>query len=74
MGSILRVFFPPYENGQKLLELAACTPHPIDARGFNPHTVLPYGLTAPHIQSAMSDFINFSVSLTINFTHEKLNA
>ena len=43
----------------KLLELAACTPNPIDARGFNPHTVLPYGLTASHIQSAMSDFVNF---------------
>lgn len=43
----------------KLLEIASCTPHPVDPRGFNPHTVLPYGLTAAHIQSAMSDFVNF---------------
>lgn len=41
------------------IELAACTPHPVNAADFNPNTKLPCGLTAEHLQAAMNDFTNF---------------
>ncbi|MCA1629719.1 MAG: hypothetical protein LC785_03935 [Acidobacteria bacterium] len=41
------------------LELTACTPHLVHAEGFNPGTVLPYGLSVEHIHGAMSDFTSF---------------
>lgn len=41
------------------LEKAACAPHPVDPAGFNPATVLPYGLETKHLQSAMSEFVDF---------------
>lgn len=41
------------------LELAACTPHPVEVSGFNPATVLPYGLTIEHVRLAMQDFTDF---------------
>lgn len=41
------------------LELAACTPMPVRLDGFNPATLLPFGLTTEHLHAAMSDFISF---------------
>jgi hypothetical protein len=40
-------------------EKAACKPKPLDAKGFNPKTKLPYGLQVKHVKSAMEDFIDF---------------
>lgn len=40
-------------------EQEACSPKPIDDNGFNPATVLPYGLHIDHIYSAMGAFLDF---------------
>lgn len=40
-------------------ELAACIPHPVHSDGFNPDTVLPYGLTVGHVFKAMKEFNDF---------------
>lgn len=40
-------------------ELAACTPVGLDAGVFNETAVLPFGLSAIHIASAMADFLAF---------------
>lgn len=47
------------EENLDALELLACTPAPIDPRGFNPNVSLPYGCTIEHIHSSMSEFIDF---------------
>jgi hypothetical protein len=39
----------------KLLERAACTPESVEASGFNPSAVLPFGLSTEHIRLAMID-------------------
>jgi hypothetical protein len=41
------------------LELAACTPEPVQLDWFNPNAILPYGLTTEHVGKAMSEFVNF---------------
>jgi hypothetical protein len=41
------------------LEFKACYPGPIDPRGFNSGTMLPYDGTARHLQSAMEEFRDF---------------
>ncbi|MEO7019261.1 MAG: hypothetical protein ABI234_03830 [Ktedonobacteraceae bacterium] len=41
------------------LETAACVPYPVDAAGFNPAAVIPYGCGIAHIQAAMNDFVDF---------------
>jgi hypothetical protein len=38
------------------LELAACTPVPIDPAGFNEKAVIPFGCRPEHIKKAMEDF------------------
>jgi hypothetical protein len=43
----------------KEAELTACTPHPVHHDGFNPATVLPYGLTVEHVFKAMQGFNDF---------------
>lgn len=40
-------------------ELAACTPYPLDADGFNPNAQLPHGLQTDHIRAAMQEFLEF---------------
>src|SRR2546427_1883041 len=47
------------EGGLEVLELAACTPEPVDPEGFNLAGDLPYGLTTDHIQLAMAEFVTF---------------
>jgi hypothetical protein len=39
------------------LEIAACTPYPVDLKGFNRQAEIPYGCTIQHIQLAMTDFV-----------------
>lgn len=51
------------------LELAACTPVPLDIGHFNPACVLPYGLTVQHVHDAMVDFLGF-----LGFLSTQLNA
>jgi hypothetical protein len=41
------------------LELLACTPEPLNPKGFNSSPDLPYGLTTEHIRLAMADFLEF---------------
>ncbi len=41
------------------LEIKACTPIPLNARGFNPDAKIPYGCTPDHIRAAMEEFIEF---------------
>lgn len=52
----------------KLRERAACTPEAVAPSGFNPNTVLPYGLTTEHIRLAMLDFTTF-----LGFVNQQLN-
>jgi hypothetical protein len=52
----------------KLRERAACTPEAVAQSGFNPNTVLPYGLTTEHIRLAMLDFTGF-----LGFVNQQLN-
>ena len=42
-----------------ITELAACTPHPLDADGFNPAAQLPHGLQTDHVRAAMQEFLEF---------------
>jgi len=56
------------DDAAKLLELAACTPVPVDEDAFNPAAVLPYGLTVDHIRLAMNDFVNF-----LGFINQAMN-
>lgn len=44
---------------QRELETAACTPVPVDPKGFNPNADIPYGCTIKHIRKAMQDYIDF---------------
>jgi hypothetical protein len=46
-------------SGENSVELAACTPHPVNLGDFNPAAMLPYGLTIRHIHQAMTDFVEF---------------
>lgn len=41
------------------LELAACTPVPVDENGFNYDADIPYGCTIEHLRLAMDDFTAF---------------
>ncbi len=41
------------------IETVACTPIPVQADGFNPIAVIPYGLKPEHILKAMEDFVDF---------------
>jgi len=49
-------------------ECEACTPIPVDPRGFNKRAVLPCGLTTTHVQEAMADFLGF-----LGFLNTQLN-
>jgi hypothetical protein len=40
-------------------ELAACTPIPVDRKGFNGKAEIPYGVTTAHVRQAMEEFIDF---------------
>lgn len=51
------------------LELAACTPEPIDPNSLNPLAALPYGVTSEHIQLAMTEFVTF-----LGFINLQLNS
>ncbi len=50
-------------------DLAACIPHPVTPRGFNPRAAIPYGLTTEAIYSAMVDFVDF-----LDFINLQLNS
>ena len=41
------------------LEIAACTPYPVPANGFNPAVQLPYGLTTEVIRKGMEAYVDF---------------
>lgn len=40
-------------------EAKACRPVPLDPSGFNPKTIIPYGLETKHIRQAMQEFLDF---------------
>jgi hypothetical protein len=40
-------------------EAAACQPVPLNLKGFNPKTKIPFGLQPDHIRSAMQEFLDF---------------
>ena len=46
----------PDSSEAAALELAACTPVPIDPAGFNENAVIPFGCKPEHIRKAMEDF------------------
>jgi hypothetical protein len=50
-------------------EVAACTPNPIDPKGFNFNANIPYGVKAVHIRKAMQEFIDF-----LGFVNGQLNS
>ncbi|HYA41951.1 MAG TPA: hypothetical protein VEF34_11645 [Syntrophobacteraceae bacterium] len=41
------------------LEIAACSPEPLNLNGFNSNAIIPYGLSTEHIKTAMQDFLDF---------------
>lgn len=41
------------------LEKLACTPKPVEPKGFNPAAKLPYGLKVHHVRQAMESFVDF---------------
>ncbi|MGQ9569156.1 MAG: hypothetical protein ACUVWW_14055, partial [Anaerolineae bacterium] len=41
------------------LEKLACTPEPVEPKGFNPVAKLPYGLQVDHVRQAMESFVDF---------------
>ena len=49
-------------------ENSACTPDPLNPRGFNKRVVLPCGLTTTHVHKAMADFLDF-----LGFLNQQLN-
>ena len=50
------------------LELAACTPVPLNPNGFNPAAQIPIGVTTDHIRRSMQDFLDF-----LGFINTQLN-
>lgn len=56
------------EKNAALDEAKACHPVPLDPSGFNPKTIIPYGLEAKHIRQAMQDFLDF-----LGFVNQQLN-
>jgi len=49
-------------------ELIACSPEPLNPKGFNPKAALPYGLQVGHVQVAMEEFRDF-----LGFINQNLN-
>lgn len=49
-------------------ETQACTPIVVNDDGFNPETILPYGLATAHIRQAMKEFVDF-----LGFINTQLN-
>jgi hypothetical protein len=52
----------------KDLERIACMPLPLEAKGFNPRAVIPYGCSIEQIRMAMSDFLDF-----LGFVNQQLS-
>jgi hypothetical protein len=50
------------------LEIAACTPVPLNPSGFNAAADLPYGVNTTHVRRAMEDFLDF-----LRFINSQLN-
>lgn len=50
------------------LEAKASRPVPLDPSGFNPKTIIPYGLAVKHIRQAMQEFLDF-----LGFINQQLN-
>ncbi len=50
-------------------EADACQPIPVEGSSYNERTVLPYGLSVSHLQSAMRDFIDF-----LGFINQQLHS
>lgn len=50
------------------MEVAACTPVPLNINGFNPAAQIPFGVTTSHIQQSMQDFLDF-----LGFINTQLN-
>jgi len=57
---------------KKDLELLACTPRPLDPRGFNPKVSIPYGCKAEHIRKAMEAYLDFLGFLNIQLHKKEL--
>lgn len=47
------------DQERERLEIAACTPVPVNPAKFNRDAQIPYGLTPEHIRQAMEDFVGF---------------
>ena len=47
------------EGWSDAFEIRTCSPLPLDDKGFNPKTHLPFGLAMAHIRAAMTDFLEF---------------
>lgn len=50
------------------LELAACSPKPLNPKGFNADAEIPFGVRTNHIRRAMQDFLDF-----LEFINTQLN-
>ena len=54
---------------QDQLEKLACTPLPVDPKGFNYAAQLPYGLKVDHVRQAMESFVDF-----LGFLNQQLHS
>ena len=54
------------------LEIEACTPRPLNLKGFNPKAVIPYGCSAEVVQKAMQDFLDFLGFINIQLRSKKI--
>lgn len=55
------------------LEIEACTPVPLNLKGFNPKAQLPYGCSPLAIQKAMQDFLDFLGFINLQLRSKKID-
>ena len=53
-------------------EAVACTPEPLNAKGFNPYATIPYGVTTGHVRKAMEEFIDFVGFINVQLHRKKI--
>src|SRR5215210_7807733 len=54
------------------LEVAACTPQPVNLKDFNRDAALPYDITPEHVYLAMQEFLKFIRVANVQLNKEKI--
>ena len=53
-------------------EAWACQPVPLNSKGFNPKTQIPFRLQAEHIRKAMQEFLDFLGFVNISLLSKQI--